>query len=68
MDGLLPFDDRGRLSLSLPLFRPGCQSSAYSQYELEELGRPDTPGRCERSIYSLALSYLCRSKELLIRR
>ena len=54
MDGLLPFDERGCLSLSLPLSRPDCQSSGDSQYDREELVRPDTLGLCERSRNSLA--------------
>jgi hypothetical protein len=56
-DVLRPFDERGLLSLSLPLFLPACRSSGDSQYIREELVRPDTPPFCKRSIYSLALPW-----------
>src|SRR5271154_1458589 len=37
-----------------------CRLSADSQYVREELDRPDTPGLCERSIYSLAFPFMSR--------
>jgi hypothetical protein len=41
---LLPQNESGGLSLSLPLFHLDCRSPADSQYVREELVRPDVPG------------------------
>lgn len=64
IDDFRPFDERGRLSLSLPLFLPDGRSSADSQYDREELVRPDKPGLWERSMYSLAVPCIVRHLSL----